>query len=358
MQKPSVTVSVITLTYNHESYIDKCIRSVISQTYQLWELIVVDDGSSDRTGEIVAHFIDSRIRYIRQNNMGIQCLAESYNMALSLATGDIIAILEGDDWWPPHKLETQVKDFEDDEIVLSFGYTQETSVDEVPTRLIPARGLPAEALGNFPVGRACRYLMDMEILTYLFPVSVIVRRSTLLNIGGFLQLPHLPLVDFPTFIHLARMGRFSFHPEVLGYWRRHTESTTRNKFYLINEGVYRFQREFQLEYGSKLPVTTAELHSINRTWQEFKWYQWFTLGRWFMVDGEWANARLAFKRCRSYSYNWKHPALLVFCYACCHLQKDIEWFVDYLHLKPLDETLAILNRDDISLSKAMLDELR
>lgn len=351
-------ISIITPSFNHELYIESCINSVIAQTYQNWELIIIDDGSTDRTKEVITSFSDHRIKYIWQQNVGIESLAETYNKAFLMASGELIAILEGDDWWPANKLATQVKDFDDKEVVLSYGYTQEVDESGAPIRLIPTEAMSFEALCNVPVGRASRYLMDMKVLNYIFPVSVVIRKSTLLNIGGFQQLPYLPLVDYPTFLQLSRLGKFAFHDEILGFWRRHSESTTRKKFYLINQGVYEYLTEFQSQYFKDLPVSVDELDEMKREWQEFKWYQWFTLGRWFMVDGEWAKARLAFKRCRPYSYNWKHPALLVFCYACCHLQRDIEWFVDSLQLKPLGETLAILNRDDISLSKAMLAELR
>ena len=56
-----ILVTIITPTYNHERYIDRCIESVISQTYSNWEQIIIDDGSTDKTAEIIAHYSDSRI---------------------------------------------------------------------------------------------------------------------------------------------------------------------------------------------------------------------------------------------------------------------------------------------------------
>jgi glycosyltransferase involved in cell wall biosynthesis len=350
-------ISIITPTFNHEKFISECIKSVLAQTYQNWEIIIIDDGSTDQTGEVVAKLQDHRIKYIYQDNVGINGLVNTYNRALTMAEGDLIAILEGDDWWPANKLATQVNDFDNEEVVLSFGYTQETSTAGDVIKLIPAQVLPEEALYNTPVGRSCLYLMDMNVLTFLFPVSVVVRRSALIKIGGFQQLPYLPLVDYPTFLHLARQGKFVFHDEILGYWRRHSESTTMNKFYLINEGVFRYLTAFQSEYAASLPVSAGELQAVNREWQEYKWHQWFTLGRWFLADGEWSQARRAFARCRSYAFNWKHPSLLKYCQLSSYCHRNIEWLITILHLKSLRESKESFNHEHVTLCKQMLDEL-
>ena len=62
-------VSIITPTYNHEEYIGTCIDSVLNQTYQNWEMIIIDDGSTDKTGYEVTKYNDDRIKYVKQENM-------------------------------------------------------------------------------------------------------------------------------------------------------------------------------------------------------------------------------------------------------------------------------------------------
>jgi glycosyltransferase involved in cell wall biosynthesis len=348
-------VTIITLTFNHENYIGKCIESVISQTYSSWEMIIIDDGSTDKTKEIVARYGDKRIRYERQTHRGVSCLGETYNCALAMARGELIAILEGDDWWPAEKLAIQVPDFADEEIVISYGFTSEV-VNEQEVRQIPDTTMPEDGLSNTPPGRAARYLMDYLCLTFLFPVSVIVRRAALVHIGGFRQLEYLPIVDFPTFLRLSLEGRFVFHRQVLGFWRRHVESTTRNHFYLILEGVYKHISSFQKEHPA-LPIDPDELFALNSVWKEFKWQQWFTLGRWFLVDGEWESARKAFNRCWPFFYNWKHPALLMFCLASSYFHSNIEFLNEKLNLKSLEFTLSAYNRINITVSKEMLNEI-
>lgn len=96
--------SVIIPAYNYGHYIDKCINSVLAQTYPYKEIIVVDDGSTDNTPEVVKQF-DNSIIYHRKKNAGI---AAAWNTGLSLCTGKYIQFLDADDTLSPDKLETQV----------------------------------------------------------------------------------------------------------------------------------------------------------------------------------------------------------------------------------------------------------
>src|SRR5574344_1834201 len=95
-------VSVIMPSYNTAQYIAESINSVINQTYQEWELIIVDDCSTDDTDEVVKSFHDKRIRYLKNDkNSGA---AVSRNRALREAKGRWIAFLDSDDLWKPQKL--------------------------------------------------------------------------------------------------------------------------------------------------------------------------------------------------------------------------------------------------------------
>lgn len=100
-------VSIIMPSYNTEEYIAESIQSVIEQTYKNWELIIVDDCSTDHTDQVVAGFTDIRIRYLKnEKNSGA---AVSRNRALREAQGRWIAFLDSDDLWHPEKLEKQLK---------------------------------------------------------------------------------------------------------------------------------------------------------------------------------------------------------------------------------------------------------
>ncbi len=99
-------VSIITPVHNDGPYIGKTIDSVLAQTYGVWELIVVDDGSTDNSTQIIKSYNDRRIRYFRNDkSMGA---AYARNRAIREAKGEYIAFLDGDDWWAPSKLEHQL----------------------------------------------------------------------------------------------------------------------------------------------------------------------------------------------------------------------------------------------------------
>lgn len=102
-------VSVVMPAYNMERYIEQAIRSVMSQTYSCWEMIVVDDGSSDATRDIIQMLAkeDSRIQLVcNAENCGA---AASRNRAFGMCKGRYIALLDSDDLWLPEKLERQVQ---------------------------------------------------------------------------------------------------------------------------------------------------------------------------------------------------------------------------------------------------------
>lgn len=99
-------VSIIMPSYNTSDYIGEAINSVLNQTYKNWELIIIDDNSTDNTANIVQSFDDSRINYLVNNeNKGA---AYSRNRALRKAKGNWIAFLDSDDIWYPNKLENQL----------------------------------------------------------------------------------------------------------------------------------------------------------------------------------------------------------------------------------------------------------
>lgn len=125
-------ISVIMPTYNAERFITDSIKSIINQSYQSWELIVIDDCSTDGTAEIIESFSDTRIHYYKcEENLGV---AQARNFGISKATGEWIAFLDSDDLWAPTKLEKQVSFLEKNETV-SFVFTASAFINENGDRL-------------------------------------------------------------------------------------------------------------------------------------------------------------------------------------------------------------------------------
>lgn len=100
------TISVLIATRNYAEYLREAVASVLAQTWTDYELIVIDDGSTDSTPEVLASFDDPRIRRARTVGIGT-CAAR--NLAISMARGPYLAVLDGDDVWLPTKLERQIR---------------------------------------------------------------------------------------------------------------------------------------------------------------------------------------------------------------------------------------------------------
>lgn len=120
-------VSIIMPSYNTAKFIEETVTSVLAQTYTNWELIIVDDCSTDNTDEVLVPYLkDVRIRYIKnEKNSGA---AVSRNRALREAKGKWIAFLDSDDIWHPNKLEKQIDFMEKNDY--HFSYTEYSEIDE------------------------------------------------------------------------------------------------------------------------------------------------------------------------------------------------------------------------------------
>jgi len=99
-------ISVVIPLYNKETYIDRAINSVLNQTFQEFEMIIVNDGSTDKSAEVVKSFTDPRIRLIQQENAGVSA---ARNRGIEEAKADLIAFLDSDDEWTPSFLETVLR---------------------------------------------------------------------------------------------------------------------------------------------------------------------------------------------------------------------------------------------------------
>ena len=120
-------VSIVIASYNHEKYAGECIQSVLDQTYQDFEIIITDDGSSDGTVNVIKEFDDSRIQlYTHAENKGA-CTA--INNCIRKAAGEYIAVLNSDDAWEPTKLEKQVA-YLDDHPEIGAVFTKAAFINE------------------------------------------------------------------------------------------------------------------------------------------------------------------------------------------------------------------------------------
>lgn len=301
---------------------------MLRQTYSNWEQIIIDDGSTDGTGQVIERYKDQRIHYVNQQNQGPYELAKTYNRALSLAKGKVIAILEGDDFWPQNKLTSLVHAFLDEEIVLAYGEAADVNADgreqrkkSFSTRL--RRGLSHSVLFNDPVGTATRYMILAEGRSLVSPSTVLIRRSSLEAIGGFRYASGLPLTDYPTFIELSLLGKFHYVPQTMGYRRRHRESVTMQHTQAIYENISRFTMRFLEGHRDKIDLSHSQLREIEHNWRRGEGMLHFSEGRLFLLGRNWVEARKQFYLVRnSKGFLVRMAALVGLIFSYLHL--DIE----------------------------------
>jgi len=167
LQEKKPQVSVIIPTYNYGRFIERAIQSVINQTYKDFEVIVVDDGSTDNTENIIKNIPDKRIKYLRHTkNLGGNA---ARNTGLRASSGNYIAFLDSDDEWLPEKLEKQLKLFKESSEQVGLIYSGVNVIDltgcSPSLKLFPkARGDIFTLLleGNCITGGGSSYVIKKE----------------------------------------------------------------------------------------------------------------------------------------------------------------------------------------------------
>jgi glycosyltransferase involved in cell wall biosynthesis len=299
-------VSILTPVFNQRHYIQETIRSVLSQTYQDWEWIILDDGSNDGTGDIIRSVKDSRIKYTFQEHAGYNFLTKTFNKALKMSNGDLIAMLDGDDYWPDNKLEIQVSSFVDPDIVLCYG---ECFLINHRGKKVGYWGLPEDSsiANNNPIGSALRKLI-LNMSCFIVNSTTIYRKSTLLTIGGFLEATGLGQ-DYPTLPRLALEGKFAAIPSCLGYYRKHSSSVslTQNTF----KHEVNFLREFiirNVQQLAKLGIF-LDIKELEKHWDTIYKYLPYNNAMYMLMIGSFKKAEAEFKKFLENYPSMKHKLI-------------------------------------------------
>ena len=242
----SPLVSIIIPTYNRALCIDRAVSSVINQTLTDWELIIIDNNSTDNTIQIVNNFADKRISVTKIDNHGI--ISSSRNLGIDLARGTFVAFLDSDDWWTAEKLEISVSALKDgNDIVYHDLYkitklpVAESNYFRVRTRVLSSPVF-SDLLSN---GNA------------LNNSSVVVRKSLLQDINGFSVEPELVgSEDFDGWIRISKLTeKFERLEGVLGYYWDGGGNLSSPERALLNAGCLRemYATELKNLLGVQLP---------------------------------------------------------------------------------------------------------
>jgi len=209
-------ISVVIATYNYGQYLAEAVGSVAQQTFQDFELVIVDDGSTDGTREVVEglkeKYPSHRIKYISQENQG---LSGARNTAIGAASGEYIQPLDADDMLSPEFLEESLKAIEDDP-GLTFVYTAPSYFGELAWRI---------------TGKSDRrYDLERLLKSNIICVSPLFRRSAWDEVGGFkLRGPGTGYYDWEFYLSLVEAGHTGRHVDGPLYISRRHEGSERYK---------------------------------------------------------------------------------------------------------------------------------
>jgi glycosyltransferase involved in cell wall biosynthesis len=208
-------VSVIIPTHNRAELLRGAIQSVLDQTYRDFEIIVVDDASTDHTPEVVRNFADERIRYVRNaTNRGE---GGARNVGLERARGEFIALLDDDDEWLPEKLELQVKVLESSTLQVGAVYTAVSTVDTVT-------GKSWESAFAARRGNVVEALLANNWIT---PSSMLLRKECFQKAGRFEEGMRFG-ADYDMWLRVARHFHFECIDKPLVRYRVHGGNVTAN----------------------------------------------------------------------------------------------------------------------------------
>jgi len=231
--KPLVTALVD--TYNHERYIEQALGSVLEQGLSPSELeiVVVDDGSTDGTPEIIQKFLP-RVKYLRKKNGG---QASAFNAAFQAVSGQIVAILDGDDWWAKGKLPAVIAELEQNPEVSAVSHAYYRFY-EATSRLIIV-GPPKTIHVSLASPEAARAAQSEWI--YLQPSALTVRRKVLEQV---MPIPEVLVFSADSPIATASMAMgVRVLPQPLSYYRFHSS----NLWAISTEDPTKLQGRYEMD---------------------------------------------------------------------------------------------------------------
>lgn len=324
-------VSIITPAFNHGRFLARCVNSVLMQSYTNWELIIVDDGSTDDTAAVAKSFSDPRISYVHQENRGVGDLAGTLNVGLARSKGEFVTMLASDDTWPAYRIERQLPLFDEPQVVLVFGKGSIIDENDAIVGEVPGPSGVASR-ENRPIGAA---LHHMFVTNYIPQYTVLIRRSALDKIGGYLQPKGLYAEDYPTHMTLALYGEFRYQDILLGNYRMHQNQMTRNHFSAMVRTDIPYVLEFFRRLDPEMQARTGWTDSaLDKALKARLNRSYFEIGRRYLLSGDWAEARREFRNAFMHG-GLEAKARAIVGSACSIVHMDVEWLARLAGRTPL-----------------------
>lgn len=264
MNEP-IYISVVLSTYNEEKYIAKSIQSILDQTYPYFEFIIVNDGSTDSTLQIVKSFTDPRIVVIDKPNSG---LPDSLNRGITAAKYDWIARMDGDDIATHDRFERQVSYIKEDSAVIGGQFI---SINEMGD---PISG----KVSNKPLSYAkCRSALLIGMSPLAHP-TVLVKKELLIKYGGY-DVNFRAAQDVELWSRLVPFVKIINIPEPILFYRQHTNNITNKRkdlqrklaFLGFMKYVLKLRRPLTSEEFNRFENVLSNKSLIQRNDKYYKW---------------------------------------------------------------------------------------
>ena len=212
-------ISIIVNCHNGEKYLDKCIKSILNQKYQNFEIIFFDNFSSDNSKKIIKNYDDNRIKYYFSNKL--LTLYKARNEAIKKATGSLIAFLDVDDWWDENYLFSKKFFFDTDQY--DFFYTNVIFFHEKKDKQIK---YSEEKLPN---GKIYNYLAK----DYFIIISGLIIKKEILEKENYFNSSYNIIGDFDLLLRISKYANAKSFDEPLVYYRVHENNFSKknNKMY-------------------------------------------------------------------------------------------------------------------------------
>ena len=244
-------VSILMLTYNRASFIGEAITSVLAQTYTNFEVIIIDDGSTDDTPEVVNSFNDPRIRYIKNDTN--QGLIVRRKESLACAKGKYVAVIDSDDLWCSRdKLKKQVEVLDKNSNCAIVG-TFITIINKDGKEMTSAKYNIADA----------NIRNNILIRNQFAHSSVLMRKTMLDKTAGYYSLAVAE--DFELFLQLGLQGTFVNLPEYLTKYRVHGVGESANKYRIVTHVL------------QVIKLHKNHYPNYYKAWLKFILYRWFLM---------------------------------------------------------------------------------
>lgn len=282
-------VSIIIRTYNRADLIERAVSSALNQTFQDFEIIVADDGSTDNTKEIVNKMssIDSRIVFISQEHVGVP--GRPLNLGLEHSRGEYIAILDSDDEWLPLKLEKQLKLLESSDPQVGFVSCYTVMINPNGTKQIKEPSKSGDSLGMVLMRR------------FPFAFSSILAKRESFDYIGLADENYKIMDDWDVHIRMATKYSYDLVPEVLC------------KYYVHNSNIS-FDQNYSRQANDLEYLINKHLVLFHRYPKILK-HQYTTLASYLIKAGNIKKARFYLKKSFEASKSLRGLVKLIFSYS-------------------------------------------